>query len=229
MKKIIYTLFTGLMIMTLSVFNIKALPSIVLNGTVDGYVLQYGKIVDGSYAVFNTMEKEVSIENVPTTIQKQIQQLNQGESIKEVLDIQKVQTKLDLSNYSLLTQIQDLKAYDNQGNVLDKEVTVSWEVPNLTKENSCKLCILHYSTKRNVWETIQPDQIDLENNKITVSFKDLSPVAVLYDSTNTCDATNSNTTNTGVQSHVSYYTILASVAILVGIVLILFGLKKNKK
>lgn len=229
MKKIMYSILSTFVLMGLLSVQVMAKPSIVLNGMPDGYVLQYGKMVAGSYAVFETIESQSSTQTIPVKVQKQIQKMNQGNSVQTVLETQNVQTKLDLSKYALLTQIQDLKAYDSDGNRLDKEVTVTWEVPNLTQSNICQLCILHYSTIRQTWETIHPDQVDLENNKVTVTFKDLSPVAVMYDTTNTCDATTTTeTTNTGVQSNRSWYTMAALVSIVIGFLLIIFGLKKKK-
>lgn len=211
--------------------SVCATGSIVVNGAVNGEVLQYGKVVDGSYAVFESMEQTQSVKDVPQTVQQQISQLNAGQSIEKVIDTKQIKSDISLSNYALLTQIQDLKAYDSRENRIDKAVTVSWEVPNLTKSNSCALCILHYSTQRNIWETIKPDKIDLENNCITVTFKDLSPVAVLYDSTSACTATSHKnaSTNTGVVSNSNTYIYLASGAILIGVFLVLLHCVTKKK
>lgn len=228
MKKIILSLFAVLLCLTTSV---SAAGSIMVNGSVYGSVMQYGKIVEGSFAVFESMENGQAIQDVPQTVQEQITKLNAGSSVLDVIDKKDIKTDLDLSNYVLLTQVQDLKAYDQNKNRIEDDATVTWEVPNLTKDNYCALCVLHYSTKRNTWETIKPDKVDLENNRITVTFKDLSPVAVMYDSTCACSAANSTkeSTNTGVKSNVNGYLYAAGAALVVGCVLILVSIKKKKE
>lgn len=60
-----------------------------------------------------------------------------------------------------------------------KNVTMTWEVPNLT-ENVGVVRVLHFSTVRNVWKLLVPDSVDLNTKSITITFPDLSPVAVVY-------------------------------------------------
>lgn len=226
MKKIILSICALFLCFTTSV---SAAGSIMVNGSVYGYVMQYGKVVDGSYAVFESMDEAQAIQNVPQNVQEQITKLNTGTSILDVIDKKKIKTDLDLSNYVLLTQVQDLKAYDQNGNRIENDATITWEVPNLTKSNFCALCILHYSTKKNTWETIKPDKVDLENNRITVTFKDLSPVAVMYDSSSACSAESKTkeSTNTGVKSNENGYLYAAFAALILGFILVFVSFKKK--
>ena len=60
-----------------------------------------------------------------------------------------------------------------------KNVTLTWEVPNLVK-TAKNVKVLHYSTVRNTWEILTPKSVDFDNKTITQEFKDLSPVAVIY-------------------------------------------------
>mgnify|MGYP001851063836 CR=1 FL=1 len=60
------------------------------------------------------------------------------------------------------------------------EVTIS--VPSLT-DKLRNVQILHYSTERSLWEIVDPTEIDTEEKTVTAEFEDLSPIAVIADST----------------------------------------------
>lgn len=60
------------------------------------------------------------------------------------------------------------------------EVTIS--VPSLTDQLR-NVQILHYSTERSLWEIVDPTEIDTEEKTVTAEFEDLSPIAVIADST----------------------------------------------
>ena len=60
------------------------------------------------------------------------------------------------------------------------EVTIS--VPSLTDELR-NVQVLHYSTERSLWEIVDPTEIDMEEKTLTAEFEDLSPIAVIADST----------------------------------------------
>lgn len=60
------------------------------------------------------------------------------------------------------------------------EVTIS--VPSLTDQLK-NVQILHYSTERSLWEIVDPSEINTEEKTVTAEFEDLSPIAVIADST----------------------------------------------
>ena len=89
-------------------------------------------------------------------------------------------TTVDTSKVKLLTDFFDLSVEDSNGNKVkvNVPVTVTMEVTGLTKD--VEVFVLHYSTKRQVLELIKPSKIDYVNKCITVTFPDLSPVAIVY-------------------------------------------------
>ena len=89
-------------------------------------------------------------------------------------------TTVDTSKVKLLTDFIDLSVRNDAGEKIDVDgpITVTMEVTGLTKD--IEVFVLHYSTKRKVLELIKPSKIDYENKCITVTFPDLSPVAIVY-------------------------------------------------
>ena len=90
-------------------------------------------------------------------------------------------TTVDTSKVKLLTDFIDLSVRNEAtGEKIDVDgpVTVTMEVTGLTKD--IEVFVLHYSTKRKVLELIKPSKTDYENKCITVTFPDLSPVAIVY-------------------------------------------------
>lgn len=56
------------------------------------------------------------------------------------------------------------------------DVTLSLPMMTDSLEN---VNLLHYSTVRNMWEIIEPDEVDTEKQTLTAEFVDFSPVAVV--------------------------------------------------
>lgn len=150
-------------------------------------------------------------EDVKANVVEDITKINSGESLEEVLK----HTSLNLAGFKILNDIDDLIAYDKYNNVIlhPKNVTVSWEVPNLSK-NFKDVRVLHYSTVRNVWELITLDDLDFENKLITCTFEDLSPVCVIYNEAGQDNMATGDDTNL-----VFEYTLLIS-SVLVAFVII---------
>lgn len=178
MKKLLISL----MIMCAAILPVSALESTDVNGTVTGEILVNGEVVDNSRAEFSDVLSEIEDE----AMREVITELNKGTALVEVLADAEIKlpesVELTKEDITLLTVLQDLKAYDADNNVIEGPVTVSWEVPNL-KEDVGEVYVLHYSTVRNVWEVLSPDAVDFASKTITCSFEDLSPVAVVYKST----------------------------------------------
>lgn len=204
----------------------SAVGSIVANGSTSGLVLQNGEVVDGSYSRFTDDFSEVENE----TIVDEITRLNQGETLAEVLFDHDVElpegSDIDLKDYSLLTRLQDLKAYNAQDDEIVENATVSWEVPNLTREAG-DVYVLHYSTVREVWEVIEPDEVNYDTKEITATFKDLSPVAVIYKSAGqAAPETDNETPGTSTSTNLTLYLGIGAIAVLAGGFLV-FKSKKN--
>lgn len=205
-----------------------AAGSITSNGTPSGEVLVDGVVVEGSYAQFvDDLSYLTSSENEQDVKAADIiEQLNAGTPLKEAFSGETVAlpegVEIDLSEFSLLTKLQDLQAFDADGNRLEENVTISWEVPNLTSELG-EVYVLHYSTKADKgWEVIKPDEVNYDTKMITATFEDLSPVGVIYKSTENVPAENPNTSTS---TNAGLYLGVGAVA-LVAIGLIVF--KKHK-
>lgn len=212
----------------LSMVSVFALPSQTANGSVIDATVG-GEPVGEGYVRFEPSFSE----DLPADVLSDIQAINGGTSISQVLDtVQNVPSGVELGNLVALTSIQNLVGVDAEGNRLTN-VTVTWEVPNLTTSLG-KVYVLHYSEVRNVWELITPDNVDAANKRITATFADLSPVCVVYDRTSVNEGTDTGddgdkTENpqTGDTSNPALYAGIAGVA-LVGIVAAAVAMKKKK-
>lgn len=205
-----------------------AAGSITSNGSTSGEVIVNGEVVTGSTSTFaddfsylTTSEKEADVKAVEI-----IDQLNAGTSLAQAFSGETVSlpegSDIDLADFSLLTEVQDLQAFDADGNPIEENATISWEVPNLTSELG-DVYVLHYSTKSDRgWEVIEPDEVNYDTKMITATFKDLSPVAVIYKSSESAPAENPNTSTS---TNAGLYLGVGAVA-LVAIGLIVF--KKHK-
>lgn len=205
-----------------------AAGSITSNGSTSGEVIRDGVVLEGSTSQFvDDLSYLTSSENEQDVKAADIiEQLNAGTPLTEAFSGETVAlpegVEIDLSEFSLLTKLQDLQAFDADGNRLEENVTISWEVPNLTSELG-EVYVLHYSTKADKgWEVIKPDEVNYDTKMITATFEDLSPVGVIYKSTENVPAENPNTSTS---TNVGLYLGVGAVA-LVAIGLIVF--KKHK-
>lgn len=205
-----------------------AAGSITSNGSTSGEVIRDGVVLEGSTSQFvDDLSYLTSSENEQDVKAADIiEQLNAGTPLTEAFSGETVAlpegVEIDLSEFSLLTKLQDLQAFDADGNRLEENVTISWEVPNLTSELG-EVYVLHYSTKADKgWEVIKPDEVNYDTKMITATFEDLSPVAVIYKSTENVPAENPNTSTS---TNAGLYLGVGAVA-LVAIGLIVF--KKHK-
>ncbi|WP_049945472.1 LPXTG cell wall anchor domain-containing protein [Candidatus Stoquefichus massiliensis] len=199
MKKLMKVL-TVAVTMCVCLTPVFAKPSISHNGTIStNEILIDGKKVDAT-KVTAGFKSDFSTTVVKKEVVEAIQQLNTDpkklvEALKATnIDIQGLdETKLE--QLEVLTQVQDLTLIDKTtGEPMKdvKNVTVTWEVPNLVKGLG-DIRVLHFSTVRNVWEILTPSEIDYATNSITQFFKDLSPVAVVYVPSAGGDTTGSKT------------------------------------
>ena len=195
-----------------------AAGSITSNGSTSGEVIRDGVVLEGSTSQFvDDLSYLTSSENEQDVKAADIiEQLNAGTPLTEAFSGETVAlpegVEIDLSEFSLLTKLQDLQAFDADGNRLEENVTISWEVPNLTSELG-EVYVLHYSTKADKgWEVIKPDEVNYDTKMITATFEDLSPVGVIYKSTENVPAENPNTstsTNAGLYLGVGAVALVA--------------------
>ena len=225
MKKRIKGLIVGAAVMVLGSIAAFAAPSITKNGAVSQDFTINGEVGDTTKyrATFELpLEKTVESQDVLDAIKRvNAEPAKVSELLKEA-EVSEADQAL-VSDFLLLTEIQDLSIVEQATGEPVKgltNVTLTWEVPNLTREMK-NIRVLHYSTVRNVWEILVPDQVDFENKAITQTFPDLSPVAVLY----TLDDGSSTSPGTGDSSPVILYVTLAAAALIIAAVAVFFRRK----
>lgn len=209
MRKLLKGLLVGMVVACLGTTAVLADGSITATGTVSQEVTVNGQKVAGAKA---TLSDDMT--NVPAEQQAVIAELNKGADLATTLKDAKFATPFDLTGYAMTVKMQDLTVVDANGNPL-KNVTVKLEVPNLPANADVK--VLHFSGDRGVWEVITPDKT--EGKTVTVTFTDLSPVAVIYKTTTAGGTTGGNTSSnvpTGDNSAVAFYVALAAAAVCVG-------------
>ncbi len=212
MKKLLTTISLALTL-CLSLTTVFAAPSINKNGAVkkDSILINGEKVDANTTVAFDSKKETYSAAGVSDETIDVIEKVNANPS-----QLASLIKGVDLSGYSLLTEFQDLSVYVN-GELKQKvkNVTVTWEVPNLVKTlKSVK--VLHYSTVRNTWEILTPKSVDFDNKTITQEFKDLSPVAVIYqagDANANKTGTKANSTKTGDSTNVMPFVALGVVAL----------------
>lgn len=176
----------AMMACALCMTSVSALGSVSKNGDISDKIIINGKEMDKG-SVKAEFKTSFETEKVSEEVVEAIQVLNENPAkLQEVLKTAEVQIPagdgVTLENVDMLTNVQNLELIDPAtGEVIKdaKNVTMTWEVPNLTA-NVGVVRVLHFSTVRNVWELLIPDSVDLTNKTITVTFPDLSPVAVVY-------------------------------------------------
>lgn len=209
MKKVLKFLSVSSAVFALVLTTAFALPSQTANGSVVGDPTINGKPVEGMKVQF-----EDAVTTAPETQKANIADINAGKDLAQVLtgETVKAPAKVDLAKVEVLTEVQDLVARDLNGNVLKdvKNVTVTWEVPNLT-QGIGDIYVLHFSTVRNVWEVLTPSNVDYTHKTITATFPDLSPVSVIYMPSTAVDK--GDNVDTGDNSNIALYAGLAVVAL----------------
>lgn len=181
-----------------------AAPSISKNGTIDNSSILINGEKTKSAAKFsndNSIYKKIG---VPDNIINDIDKINQDPTqLKEILGY---------DNMTLLTSIQDLSLYESNSNIPVKQnnVTITWEVPNISKNiDASTVKVLHYSIERSTWEILTPKSVNADNKTVTQVFKDLSPVAVMYSNrVETPAKTNKSAVKTGDSTPLYIWTIL---------------------
>ena len=230
MKKLV-KVFAVMMALCICVTPVFAKPSITHNGSIAANeILINGKKVEADKitATFKTNFAEtVANKEVVSTIQKMN---NEPEKLAEILKSTDTEIQglngIKLEELEVLTQVQDLTLIDKTtGQPMKdaKDVTITWEVPNLVKGIG-DVKVLHYSVVRNVWELLTPSNIDFATNSITQYFKDLSPVAVVY--VPSTSNTTSSQTDKPKTSDTSMILPIAGVCIVSG-ALIVFLLRRK--
>lgn len=211
-----------LLLSAMFISPVHALPSQSVTGIVVGHPIIDGVERKDIFVEFKQSEKFSMLSEKPL---QQVNAINAGAAPQEVLG-----AELDLQGYKLLTKIEDMWArYSDTGeHVTIYNAQVTWEVVSLSEELQ-DIKVLHYSEIRNVWEILTPDQVNFENKTVSVTFPDLSPIAILYKDKVTKEEHSGNVLSpTG---DMKTTMMIGSIGLLsvAGLMLILVTRKKNKE
>lgn len=88
---------------------------------------------------------------------------------------------VDAGTLVFATPLQDLVVVDDNHEAVRRRITVTFEATGMTKDSGTPY-LLHYSVENRMLELLTPDSVDYSGPTpaITVSFTNLSPVAVVY-------------------------------------------------
>lgn len=130
-----------------------------------------------------------------------IKDINAG--TKTLEDLAKAESSIasELEGKSLVTAFMDLRKIGDVSKTADGKYQVTLSVPALAK-GMTDVKVLHFSTKRNVWEVITPSNVDLNNKELTFEVQDLSPIAIIakVDASQAVTNTAGTSPKTGVDS-----------------------------
>lgn len=120
---------------------------------------------------------------VTQTVINELQSLVDNTSLPESVRTSAEQVIQALQGKQAVTDFFDIdRTGEGVRKTPDGKYQVTIKVPSITTSTT-GVIILHYSPTRQVWEIIKPgdNDVNLENQEVTATFEDLSPVMVLVD------------------------------------------------
>lgn len=154
----------------------------------------------GAYNVQEITEAELSANVSDTAVADMILKLNAGTNTLSDLAETTPDIAAQLEGKTMISQFADITPLNGGIQTADGKYLVTLSVPGLTDATSDVL-VLHYSTVRKVWETIEPE-VNLADKEVTAVFEDLSPVAVIakVDADKAVDNAQGTSPKTGMES-----------------------------
>ena len=104
--------------------------------------------------------------------------INNGEKDLQAIAEQAPDLADALAGKDLVTPFFDLVPINGGIQTEDGKYLVTLEVTALTSSMT-EIGLLHYSTVRNLWEIVEPTEVNYDEKLITAEFEDFSPVAVI--------------------------------------------------
>lgn len=145
---------------------------------------------------------EATADNLPDLAAKapevmaKIEAVNSGaETLQSVAELAPELTDA-LTGKVLLGSFVDLVPVNGGVQVEGGKYRVELSVPGLS-DNVSGVGLLHYSTTRETWEIVEPENVDYTNKEVTAIFEDLSPVAVIGKVSGGADASVGTSPKTG--------------------------------
>lgn len=167
-KRLLGTLLAATLVVTQAV-SVFAVGSKTTQATPAGESVGKYEMVEGTRENFaeaaakapEVVDKIVAINEGTATLQSIV------ELVAEQNPEQAEQLKTELEGKTLVTKFFDLKPIDGGVKTEDGKYKVTFTVPSLT-EVLQDVKILHYSTERDVWEVITPDDVNYTTKEINI-------------------------------------------------------------
>lgn len=218
MKKRIFGAILAVALIVIQAMSVFAAPSRTTEVQPSGDSVGYYETRLGTEETF------AYLDTTAPEVKKLILDINKGTVGLEAIAKAAPELKTELKNKSMVTGFFDLIPINGGIKTEDDNYIVTLSVPNLTKAMK-NVRLLHYSTERNVWEVIVPNEVDYDQKEITAEFLDLSPVAIIADIDDTKTEGTGTSPKTGVSSQWPVFGV--SAVALFGIAVLIFA--KNKK
>lgn len=202
MKKRMYGMVLAAALVVTQAVSAFAAPSRTTDVKPAGDSVGYYETKTGTEETFAYLD-----ETVPE-VKKMIMDINKGVTGLESIAEAAPELKEELEGKSLVTGFFDLEPINGGIKTADGKYIVTFSVPELTKSMT-NVRLLHYSTDRNVWEIITPNDVNYEQKQITAEFIDLSPVAVIADIDKSQTEASGTSPQTGVSAQWPIYGVLA--------------------
>lgn len=202
MKKRMYGMVLAAALVVTQAVSAFAAPSRTTDVKPAGDSVGYYETKTGTEETFAYLD-----ETVPE-VKKLIMDINKGVTGLDSIAEAAPELKEELEGKSLVTGFFDLEPINGGIKTADGKYIVTLSVPELTKSMT-NVRLLHYSTDRNVWEIITPNDVNYEQKQITAEFIDLSPVAVIADIDKSQTEGSGTSPQTGVSAQWPIYGVLA--------------------
>lgn len=195
MKKRLFGMFLASALVLTQAVTVFAAGSKTADVALSGDSASYYEVTEATEEVFR--ESGVNDEAVLAKIMA----VNAGtETLQSITELAP-ELKDVLSDKTMITPFFDLVPINEGIKTDDGKYLVTLSVPTLT-EGMTDVKLLHYSTKRSVWEIVEPTNVDYASKQITAEFEDLSPVAVIANTENAtvADTVKGTSPQTGISS-----------------------------
>ena len=155
--------------------------------------------------------------------------VNMVDSIAGMTQEAVTELQANLTGKAFVTQFYDLIAQDGVERTAEGKYRTTLSVPAMTA-NTEEIAVLHYSTVRELWEIIDPLNVDYDAKTITVEFEDLSPIAIIAkEGTFSTDAVGSQSQGTSPKTGASMSGAvwMGGAVVLMGMAAVVFTRKKE--
>lgn len=172
MKKKLLGMILTISLLAAQAVTVSAEGSRTAAVTLPGDYASYYELTEGTAETFSYLEAD------HPDVLETILAINNGEKDLQAIAEQAPDLADALAGKDLVTPFFDLVPINGGIQTEDGKYLVTLEVPALTSSMT-EIGLLHYSTVRNLWEIVEPTEVNYDEKLITAEFEDFSPVAVI--------------------------------------------------